>query len=46
MGNVLQFKRTVKVRERTQLEMLFENKMLKNRVKELERELFNRRSLT
>lgn len=46
MSNVLQFKRTVKVKERTSLEILFENKMLKNRVKELERELFNRRSVS
>ncbi len=45
MGKLLQFKRTVKIKERTSLEILFENKLLKNRVKELERELFNRRPL-
>lgn len=46
MGTVLQFKRIVKIKERTSLEILFENKLLKNRVKELERELFNRRPST
>ncbi len=45
MSNVLQFKRTVKIKERTSLDILFENKMLRERVKQLEREMFNRRSV-
>jgi hypothetical protein len=43
MSNVLQFKRKIQIKERTSLDILFENKVLRNKVKELERELFNRR---